>query len=72
MELPRSITINFSRRLNKIKPRRETLGDQKGDETIYQEYKKGGKVVEHIFEITYVTSFAQQGGVRCFWGKACK
>lgn len=36
-------------------------GYQKGDTVTYREYPGGFAAIKHIYEITYVTSYQQQG-----------
>ncbi len=44
-------------------------GYQKGDETVYRECPVAGKAIEHRYEITYVTNYAQHDGYVVFGEK---
>ena len=47
-------------------------GYQKGDTVSYLEYNYGESTIKHTFEITYVTSYCQQGEYIVFGEKHIK
>lgn len=47
-------------------------GFQKGDTVTYREYPNIGNTIKHVFQITYVTSYHQQGEYVVFGEKKVK